>query len=429
MKVFKFLAAVLVASAFSLSVSAQETTAENRDENGKIVRGPYLSNGFGANWFVGAAGGVNIFMNGANGYSGRVGGALDIYVGKWFIPDLGVRIGYQGLTGRMNGAEFAGVDDKLVEKFQFWYLHGDVMWNISNTIGGYKESRFWNFIPYAHFGTMRIFDHENPAYDEGQRVNAHDNELAFGVGLYNTLRFSKRVYGTIDVRETMFSPRFHGNTGVSDLGGVCSNLSVTAGIGVYLGKVGWERGSRDNGSAAAAAAAVAAAEAALLAAKEANNALAVENGEIAADNKALNDDINRLKDQLDSLEKAAQNLDKVYINDTTYVTLKLGTAPCTLYFAKGSYTLNATELQHLDFYVKNIINQDPDHAFYLTGTADSATGTEAVNAKLSKRRVETVRKLIMDKYGISSDRLIIKDAKVSNKFSDPRLDRSVIIEH
>ena len=415
MKVFKFLAAVLVASAFSISVSAQETTAENMDENGKIVRGPYLSNGFGANWFVGAAGGVNIFMNGAIGYSGLVGGALDIYVGKWFIPDLGVRVAYQGLTGRMNGAEFAGVDDKLVEKFQFWYLHGDVMWNISNTIGGYKESRFWNFVPYAHFGAMRIFDHENPAYDEGQRVNAHDNELAFGVGLYNTLRFSKRVYGTIDVRETMFSPRFHGNTGVSDLGGVCSNLSVTAGIGVYLGKVGWERGSKDNGSAAAAAAAVAAAEAALLAAKEANN--------------ALSDDVNRLKDQLDSLEKAAQNLDKVYINDTTYVSLKLGTAPCTLYFAMGSSTLNATELQHLDFYVKNIINQDPDHAFYLTGTADSSTGTNDLNEQLSKNRVENVRKLIMDKYGISSDRLIIKDAKVSNKFSDPRLDRSVIIEH
>lgn len=415
MKVFKFLAAVLVASAFSISVSAQETTAENRDENGKIVRGPYLSNGFGANWFVGAAGGVNIFMNGAIGYSGRVGGALDIYVGKWFIPDLGVRVAYQGLTGRMNGAEFAGVDDKLVEKFQFWYLHGDVMWNISNTIGGYKESRFWNFVPYAHFGAMRIFDHENPAYGESKRVNAYDNELALGVGLYNTLRFSKRVYGTIDVRETMFSPRFHGNTGVSDLGGVCSNLSVTAGIGVYLGKVGWERGSRDNGSAAAAAAAVAAAEAALLAAKEANN--------------ALSDDVNRLKDQLDSLEKAAQNLDKVYINDTTYVSLKLGTAPCTLYFAMGSSTLNATELQHLDFYVKNIINQDPDHAFYLTGTADSSTGTNDLNEQLSKNRVENVRKLIMDKYGISSDRLIIKDAKVSNKFSDPRLDRSVIIEH
>ena len=41
MKVFKFLAAVLVASAFSLSVSAQETTAENRDslprEIGRMV--------------------------------------------------------------------------------------------------------------------------------------------------------------------------------------------------------------------------------------------------------------------------------------------------------------------------------------------------------------------------------------------------------
>ena len=427
MKVFKIFAALLAAASLSMAAYAQDTKAENRDENGKIVRGPYLSNGFGANWFVGAAGGVNIFMNGVNGYSGRVGGALDIYFGKWFMPDLGVRLGYQGLTGRMNGAEFAGVDDKLVEKFQFWYLHGDVMWNISNTIGGYKESRFWNFIPYAHFGAMRIFDHENPAYDEGQRLNAHDNEIAFGVGLYNTMRISKRVYATLDVRETMFSPRFHGYTGVSDLGGVCSNLSVTAGIGVYLGKVGWERGVKDN--SAAAAAAVAAAEAALLAAKEANNALAAENGDLAAGNKALADDVNRLKDQLDSLEKAAQNLDKVYINDTTYVTLKLGTAPCTLYFSKNSYTLNTTELQHLDFYVKNIINQDPDHAFYLTGTADSSTGSDAYNAKLSQKRVEAVKNLIMSKYGISSDRLIIKDAKVSNKFSDPRLDRSVIIEH
>lgn len=426
MKVFKIVAAAFVAVTLSVSVNAQEKQAENRDENGKFLRGPYVTNKFGDNWFVGAAGGVNIFMNSAVGYSGRVGAALDIYAGKWFTPGLGLRLGYQGLTGRMNGQEFAGSENKELEKFQFFYLHGDVMWNISNTIGGYKESRFWNFVPYVHAGAMHIFAHENPAAGE-VRNNSADNEVAFGCGLYNTLRFSKRVYGTIDVRETMLSPRFHSATSLAgntdDRGGICSDLSATIGIGVYLGKVGWDRVGKNDCSNTAAA--LAAAEAALLAAKEANDALNSKNNELADDNKALAEDVDRLNKDL---ENAGKN-NQVYINDTTYVEFKLGTAPCTLFFALNSATLNATELQHLDFYVKNIISQDPDHVFYLTGNADAATGSDETNAKLSRQRVENVRNLIIDKYGIDADKLVIKDARISNTFSDPRLDRSVIIEH
>lgn len=46
------MASVLVAS----PASAQENG--NRDENGKVVRGPYETNRFGDNWFVGAGAGV-----------------------------------------------------------------------------------------------------------------------------------------------------------------------------------------------------------------------------------------------------------------------------------------------------------------------------------------------------------------------------------
>ena len=49
--------------AFAPAAMAQENG--NRDENGKIVRGPYLTNKFGDNWFIGVAGGVNILETAA----------------------------------------------------------------------------------------------------------------------------------------------------------------------------------------------------------------------------------------------------------------------------------------------------------------------------------------------------------------------------
>ena len=63
-------------------VFAQENG--NRDENGKIVRGPYETNTFGSNWFVGVGGGIGLSVDG--GYKTRVAPALDIQVGKWFTP-------------------------------------------------------------------------------------------------------------------------------------------------------------------------------------------------------------------------------------------------------------------------------------------------------------------------------------------------------
>ena len=50
------MASVLVAS----PASAQENG--NRDENGKVVRGPYETNRFGDNWFVGAGVDLNSFV-------------------------------------------------------------------------------------------------------------------------------------------------------------------------------------------------------------------------------------------------------------------------------------------------------------------------------------------------------------------------------
>ena len=98
MKRLKFFigAAALAAVALTASPEAFAQEDGNRDENGKIVRGPYETNRFGDNWFVSAGGGIDLFMN--EGYKTKLGLDLDANVGKWFTPSVGMRIGYSGVN-------------------------------------------------------------------------------------------------------------------------------------------------------------------------------------------------------------------------------------------------------------------------------------------------------------------------------------------
>ena len=128
-----------------LAVQAQEK--ENRDVQGRIVRGPYETNRFFDNIFVGVAGGVNLYFgeNDSEGKFGkRLAPALDIHAGKWFTPSIGARVGYAGLQAKgwttANSIYAKGADGNLFkEKFGVMYLHADAMWNLSNALNGYRE--------------------------------------------------------------------------------------------------------------------------------------------------------------------------------------------------------------------------------------------------------------------------------------------------
>jgi len=415
MKVFKRFICVVCALVLSAPMfAAFSPTEENRDENGKIVRGPYLANGIWDNWMVGVDGGVNIFMNSVAGYSGKVAPYAGVYVGKWLDPLFGFRAGYAGFAGKQDATNSVseakrkqyGVTDPMIAKFNYWYLHADVMFNLTNAIWGYREKRFWNAIPYVHVGPMRVYNVDDPTaaqeFKPGYQVHVYDNEIAFGCGLFNTIRITPRLHATLDIRELMFSGRYHDWNG----GGVASDLSVSAGLMVNLGKVGWDRGvaKEDNSEALAA---LAAAEAALAAAQAANKDLENQNQD--------------LRDQLTK--------EPINTSDTVYVKMPLGVAPLTLFFDKNSSELTSTELKHLEYYVETVISKDPDRVFHFTGSADASTGNDEINARLSKERVEKTIKVLKDKYGISDDRLKIKETLIIDSFKNAELDRSVLIEH
>lgn len=380
------LAALLMAA--PISVNAQENG--NRDEFGKIVRGPYETNQFGDNWFIGLGGGVNMLLD--DGYDVKVGPSLDANFGKWFTPSVGMRAGYQGLN-------FNSVKDGNTDKFGYMYIHGDFLWNASNALSGYKETRFWNLVPYLHAGFFR-------SYGTGSSDFA-DNEFATGAGLLHNLRLTDRLDIIIDMRATIVKGSIHGSSGAVVL------PSVTAGLAVDLGWPNFVRTSSILGAVEAANAEKSMIlETAIVALEAANAALEAENTGLKKKNSELNKTVQKLK----SAEVAEEAL---------YVEMQ----PITVYFSIGKSVLNELELQHLDFYARNIIekvNADPSVSIVVMGSADSNTGTAKRNKQLSEARGKYIVNLLSDKYGIDGNRVVVKSEVVKAQ-TKPEMNRAVII--
>ena len=400
-----FVALVLT---FTMStVFAQENG--NRDENNKVVRGPYETNGFGGNWFIGAGGGINLGVDG--GYKTIVSPNLDIFVGKWMTPSIGARLGYQGLT--MNewapqpsvlGPEL-NIDKNMYKRRQgYAYIHADAMWNISNAFSGYKETRFWDVIPYVHGGIYLSYGANGIKWKGGR-------ELAGGVGIYNTMRISNRVKLALDVRATMFRGEAHGC-----VGGIAGMTSASLGVVVNLGKTNWKRATViPAGYSTYNVAQIDDLSATAEKLREANKALEQKNTGLAKSYEELKKENEALQKELEEAKAKTKN-----VSDIT---------PGAVFFNIGQTSLDERELFHLDFYVKTCIEQDAEKTFRLTGYADKETGSKKRNQYLSEKRVEYVYNLLMTKYNIPAERLIIEAAGCEvNRLNSSVLNRSVVLE-
>lgn len=385
-------AAALVAVAMTASPALKAQENGNRDENGKVVRGPYETNRFGDNWFIGVGGGINIFLN--EGFDIAISPSIDANFGKWFTPSVGMRAGYQGFSTQV----MAGDDAR---KFGYMYFHGDFLWNMSNALSGYKETRFWNLVPYAHAGYFRTYGLNGS--------NFIDNEIAAGAGLLHNLRLIDRLDLIIDMRATIVNGRAIGSDGVSLL------PSVTAGLAVDLGFPNFVRTSTIVGALELAnAEKTAILEAAVLALETANLALEEENINLDKANTALSKENAALKKK-----PAGMDLQTFFEN----------MGPATVYFEIGQTVLNDKEMEHLDFIAKNLVTSaDKNTKIYLSllGTADGNTGTARRNQHLSEARAKYVYDILTTKYNISKERLIIK-SEVVKKAAKPALNRAVVI--
>lgn len=377
----------------ALCAAAQENG--NRDARNKVVRGPYETNRFFDNIFIGVGGGVNIYHGENDSYGSfgkRLAPALDINVGKWFTPSVGARVGYSGINakGWTSGQTVYAKDlvsgNIYEEKFGVSYLHVDFMWNFSNAVSGYKQTRTWNFVPFLGTGWARSYGND-----------AYNNEFAVSVGLLNNIRLCNLLDLTLEARHMFVNQSFDGVV----RGGKGEGMtSVTLGLAFKLNRRNFKRVQ---------------APVDVTSYLERIKALENDNASLAGKNRTLADENEALRNrQPETITVAGES--------------KVSPTPVALFFKIGQATLDKKELTNLDFYVKNALQADKNKTFTLYGGADKATGTAAFNQKLSEKRMEYVYDLLINKYGISKERLKkVAEGDTNNRFPEPELNRTVII--
>lgn len=399
----KLFLALGIAAVTASAVSAQTVVV---DYDYDVVRlgtyervskhGPYLTGRFFDNMFIGIAGGVNIYGynsgNNAPDFGDRLAPSIDAYIGKWFTPTVGVRIGYNGLKSKgYSPVQPQALDAKdHLRTFNTMFIHGDFMWNISNAIGGYNEHRFWDFVPYVGFGYAR-------AWEEGME----ENKIAGTAGLLNNLRISPVVDITIDARYMLVDETFDGMApaGGKKFENMCS---LTAGLTFKFGPKGGFKRPVYN------------APADYTPYERRISTLEADVARQQAANERLNRELQAEKSKPKTVEV---EVEKVF----TPVTI-------SSFFGIGNAQPTQKEIINLKA-VADAIKSQPRAKFNVTGYADAGTGTPQRNMELSQMRADNVANVLVNTYGVNRSQLIVKGMGGVNKHpNDPALDRVVVID-
>lgn len=354
------------------------------------------TNSFWSNWYVQ----VGVDMTVQNPYQlniinegwheGRSYG-VNVAVGKWFTPGLGLRLKAQWENGAFAHA-FRNTDHVIYtpdfEKGGYGAIYGDVQFNLSNLFAGYNSSRVWNIIAYPRAGVIRNFANNNYA-------------PVLGAGLQNTWKICDAVGVYLDLSYNASSTREFGYAlGNSD--GTRHHGYAVAEIGVNfnLGKVGWDKAvTLEKYNALAAAS------------EEALAKLRAELDKERAENARLR------------AELAAQK--PTDTGGTVKVERVVAATTTSVFFDINSTSINSK---------KDLINLEAVAAaakqtgakLVVTGSADSQTGSSAWNQKLSEGRAQAVADELV-RLGVSRDNIEVKAVGGVNEVSPYTLNRRAVV--
>lgn len=372
---------VLLAAA-SVSLSAQE-----KEDTKKSYR--VETNLFGANWFISGGIGAQMYFGDNDSkasFGKRLAPALDISVGKWFTPGIGLRVSYNGLQAKgatpdagdvyVKGGTFSNGYYK--QKWNLANFHGDVMLNLSNMLCGYNEERVYSFIPYAGAGLVHSWS------------DPKENNLGLNLGLINRFRLSSAWDLNVELRGLLMKNAFGGASKEGMAG-------LTVGVTYKFKKRGWE---------------------------------AVPTVPMVPESQ-LNDmrnTLNSLKSENESLKR--ELVDARNKKPEVIVQKEAGFVPrLVVVFNIGKSNISKREYMNIEAMAKGI-KENPNKVFTVTGYADQGTGSAEYNMKLSKKRAEAVRDLMVNEFGVPASQLKV-DYKggVGNMFyDDAKLSRVAIVE-
>ena len=173
-----------------------------------------------SNWFVGVSGGTSAFVGKPHGKGNlfdRMKPSLAIEAGKWFTPEIGGRLSFQGF--QFKDASKNVRDYKMV--------HADFLWNVTNSFAkDHATTQRWGFIPYAGCGIIHNEDNGKSPF-------------VINYGVIGQYHLTKRLAVNMELGgATTF--RDYDGVGASNKFG--DNLfTLSAGLTFNIGKVGWKK--------------------------------------------------------------------------------------------------------------------------------------------------------------------------------------------
>lgn len=355
---------------------------------------PVITNSFWDNWFFSLGGGASVLMGDgdhAGSFGKRISPTLNVAVGKWFTPGVGLRLQYSGLQAKgftdqkdadyVRGNQFKGGYYK--QRFDYMNLHGDVLFNLNALFGGYNRQRVYEVIPFV--GAGFIHNYTKPRREA----------LALNVGVLNRFRLSDALDINVEFSALGTEDKFDGEIGGSR--SFDSMLNLTAGITYRFPSRGFRRPVPQL---------ISQAELALL-----QDNLAV----MAARNAELQNALAEAKSQ------------PVAEVTETEVVIPSDIAPRTVFFSIGSSEVSLREAMNLS-YLAEQMKQFPQTTYTVNGYADAATGSAEFNKQLSLKRAQAVVDVLVHKYGIAADRLKADANGGVDRFGQPILNRVVLVQ-
>ena len=337
------------------------------------------TNSFWSNWFISAGLGGQVYLGDHDKqrkFGERISPALDIAVGKWFTPGIGVRLMYSGLNFKGATQNGAYTNNQPIEgkpwhgywlteqKVKYINFHADVLFNLSNIL-----------CPYFGLGIARVTS------------KPKNSEITGHLGIMNSFRLSSAWDLNLDLRGSLTNDQFDGEIGGKGGEGM---FALTAGVTYKIKPRGWDRSKTI----------------------------------LRVDNSA----INALRDELDRANAENARLQRAINESNRQEPAKKVVASNLIVFQIGKSKLSNEARVNLKMMAEAIKASDPNAVYTITGYADAGTGSKKLNERLSKKRAEAVYDCLVNEFGVSASQLRI-DYKggVDNMFyDDPRLSRAAI---
>ena len=363
----KRLMTILAFAGLTITALAQETVSTKKYS--------VATNSFWSNWFVQVGGDYNAWFSNQEHGLGLDNGdhyglftkqrrtfGASVAVGKWFSPGFGLRTKLQ--LGKAKKVGMVGVS-----KLDYWTLNEHLLFNMSNLLCGYNPDRVWNVTPFIGGGVTR-----------NESISLYAMQLS--VGINSSWKLSRLLDLYAEVGWNRMEEDFDGYEGYNQRAkhhgygweDKDNNLYAEIGLTFKLGKSGWNK------------------------TPDVDALKSMSQSQI----DDLNNKIKNAKAEGDRLRNELAQAPK---DDVQTKSIKEFIAmPISVFF-----NINRTELARL----KDLVNVralakyavENNSRMLVTGYADSATGTPAINQRLSearaKRLVDELVKMGVNRSNIS----------------------------